>query len=121
MNKKMEILKDKKILIGVGVLVALGVAYYAMKKKNEVVASDSVAKGNGVVPKNNYTITLGSSDVNGSTWQVIDGKKYPIYGTNALIKFGLNPKDYPFEVVSKETLDSIPDGGYIDETGIVKK
>ena len=117
----MEILKDKKILIGIGVLVALGVAYYAMKKKNEVVASDSVIPENGVIPKNNYPISLGASDINGSVWQVIDGKKYAIYGTNALIKFGLNPKDYPYEVVSKETLDSIPDGGYIDETGIVKK
>ena len=109
---------NKKVIYGVGAVVVLGVAYYAMKKKKG--ASSIVAK-NEVVAKNNYPISLGSSDVNGSVWQVIDGKKYAIYGTNALIKFGLNPKDYPYEVVSKETLDSIPDGGYIDESGIVKK
>ena len=109
---------NKKVIYGVGAVVVLGVAYYAMKKKKGLASSSSNVPA--VLAKNNYPVSL-SGDTQGSTWQVIDGKKYAIYGTNALIKFGLNPKDYPFEVLSKEALDSIPDGGYIDESGIVKK
>jgi hypothetical protein len=107
---------NKKVIYGVGALVVLGVAYYAMKKKKGLVNTSSDVPA--VLAKNNYPVTL-SGDTQGSVWMVIDGKKYGIGGSQALVDYGLDPAKFPYTVLSQSELDAIPTGGTIVEKGVI--
>jgi hypothetical protein len=107
---------NKKVIYGVGALVVLGVAYYAMKKKKGLVIPSSDVPA--VLAKNNYPVSL-KDDTQGGVWIIIDGKKYEVGGTQALIDYGFDPAKYPYEVLSKSELDAIPSGGYITEKRVI--
>jgi len=112
----------KKILIGGLVIVGALAYFYFDKKKKEKEALLSGTTGTGydtaVLVKNNYAVSL-KDDTQGSVWIVIDGKKYEVGGTQALIDYGFDPAKYPYEVLSKSELDAIPTGGYITEKRVI--
>jgi hypothetical protein len=109
---------NKKVIYGVGAVVVLGVAYYAMKKKKGLPSSSSNVPA--VLAKNNYPVSL-SGDTQGSVWIVIDGKKYAVGGTQALIDYGLDPAKYPYTVLTQAELDAIPTDGQINLKGVIQK
>jgi len=109
---------NKKVIYGVGAVVVLGVAYYAMKKKKGLGSPSSDVPA--VLAKNNYPVSL-KDDPQGSVWMVIDGKKYGIGGSQALVDYGLDPAKFPYTVLSQSELDLIPVGGTITEKGVVIK
>jgi|688.fasta_scaffold00522_17 hypothetical protein len=88
---------NKKIIIGVGAVVLLGVVYYMMTKK-----------------KAPYTIQW-KGDPTGAVFVVINGKKYGFISGKAFDAYGRSePKS-----VTKEEVDAIPSGGRVDELGKV--
>lgn len=107
---------NKKVIYGVGAVVVLGVAYYAMKKKKGLGSTSTTS----VAVKNNYPVSL-SGDTQGSVWVVIDGKKYGVGGSQALLDYGLDPAKYPYTVLTQTELDAIPTGGGIGEKGVITK
>lgn len=119
----MEILKDKKVIIGGLVIIGVVAYFYFDKKKKEknaLLSSTSGTSNGEMAAKNNYPVSL-SGDTQGNVWIIIDGKKYGVGGTQALIDYGVDPLKYPYIVLSKGDLDAIPTGGSIGEKGIITK
>jgi hypothetical protein len=110
---------NKKVIYGVGAVVVLGVAYYAMKKKKGLVNASSGVPA--VVAKNNYPVSLSGDTQEMRVWVVIDGKKYAVGGTQALIDYGLDPAKYPYTVLTQAELDAIPTDGQINPKGVIQK
>jgi hypothetical protein len=121
----MEILKDKKVLIG-GLLLLGAVGYYFMtkKKKNEESSlsnpesTTNTTSTNALPPtEDNYAVTLGSVDPTGAVWQVLGGKKYAFGSEDAWRAYGYSaPK-----TITKAEADSIPNGGFIGNDGKIIK
>jgi hypothetical protein len=114
----MEILKNKKILIG-GLLLLGVVAYFYMdkkKKEKDALLSDTTGTGDNLegTAKNNYAVSLDSAGVTG-IYQILNGKKYPFSSERAYEKYG-KPS---IEVISQENLNLIPTGGFIGYEGQV--
>lgn len=107
-------MENKKIIIGVGAVALLGVAYYMMKKKKGAV--DVITATTTVTPIAPYTIQW-KADPTGAVHVVIDGKKYGFMSGKAFDAYGRSePKS-----VTKEEVDAIPTGGWVDETGKVNQ
>ena len=116
-------MEKKKILIaGVLVLGVAGYIYMAKKKKEKesILSMTSGTSSPSVVEKNNYPVSL-SGDNQGMVWIVIDGKKYSVGSTQALIDYGIEPSNYPYTSLSSQQLDLIPNGGLIGEKGLITK
>ena len=105
-------MEDKKIIIGVGVVALLGVGYYMMKKKKveETIIVETLAP---IAP---YTIQW-KADPTGAVFVVINGKKFGFMSPKAFDAYGRSePKS-----VTKEEVDAIPSGGWVDELGKVNQ
>jgi len=122
----MEILKNKKVLIGgILALVVLGYFYMAKKKKDLLLASsDNATNGASSIDatttstiKDNYTVTLGSVDPTGAVFLVLGGKKYAFVDELAFKNYGYIAP----EVITKANLDLIPIGGFVDTQGKIVK
>lgn len=109
-------MKTSKIILGVGVVALLGVGYYMMKKKKgtvenvigDVVPTTTVTE---VLP---YTIQW-KADPTGAVQLVKGGKKYGFMSEKAFKAYGYTePKS-----VTKEEVDAIPTGGFVNEEGKV--
>jgi len=105
---------NKKIIIGVGAVALLGVVYYMMTKKKDSV--DVITATTTVAPIAPYTIQW-KGDPTGAVFVVIDGKKYGFSSEKAFTAYGYStPKS-----VTKEEVDAIPVGGWVDELGKVNQ
>jgi hypothetical protein len=114
----MEILKNKKVLVGGLVLLGI-VGYFFLFKKKKVTEIDlpSTAETPTASIEDNYAVTLGSVDPTGGVWLVLGGKKYGFISETAWTTYGYTvPK-----VITKEALDLIPDGGFVDNEGKIVK
>jgi hypothetical protein len=120
----MEILKDKKVLIGGLVLLGV-VGYYFMtkkKKSEETVLSKPDSTGNittgSTTPKeDNYAVTLGKVDPTGAVYLVLGEKKYPFISEKAWVAYGYSaPK-----TITKAQLDAIANGGFVNNDGKIVK
>ena len=124
----MEILKDKRVLIG-GLVLLGAVGYYFMTKNKKVVESDSMTSNttdttvanttDTTTPKeDNYAVTLGGAvDPTGAIYLVLEGKKYGFISGDAWRAYGTpSPK-----TITKAELDAIPNGGYVFTDGKVIK
>jgi hypothetical protein len=120
----MEILKDKKILVG-GILVLAIVAYFYIAKKkkdNDLSITSTTPSGNSssteTTPiKDNYTISLGSVDPTNAVYLVLGGKKYAFISEIAFTNYGYTVP----EVITKADFDLIPSGGFVNTDGTVVK
>jgi hypothetical protein len=109
----MEKIENKKIIIGVGVVAVLIVAYYMMKKKKSAVENvlTDITTVTEIAP---YTIQW-KADPTGAVHLVKGGKKYGFMSPKAFDAYGRSePKS-----ATKEEVDAIPIGGYVDEQGKV--
>ena len=119
----MELGKNKKLLIAVGLLV-LGGGFFYLRNKNKKAKTSNLGGGASTVTLNptypsglneKDSITLGSIDPSGGVYVLISGKKYPFVSEKANLAFGwTQPK-----VVSKADFDLIPTGGFVGEDGKV--
>jgi hypothetical protein len=108
-------LKDKRVLVG-GVLV-LGVLVYLYmnkKKKDAMLATTNTTTSNNSA-KDNYAVTLGSSDPTGAVWIVLGGQKFAVNSQTALKNYG---SPVP-EVITREQLDLLKLAGMINDEGKV--
>lgn len=105
---------NKKIIIGVGVLALAGVGYYMMKKKKGAVenVSTTTTTVTEIAP---YTIQW-KADPTGAVHLVKGGKKYGFMSEKAFKAYGyIEPKS-----ATKDEVDAIPTGGFVDEEGKVR-
>jgi hypothetical protein len=106
-------MENKKIIIGVGAVALLVVVYYMMTKK-KVVGTTMEEIVTAIVPIAPYTIQW-KADPTGAVFVVIDGKKYGFSSGKAFDAYGRSePKS-----VTKEEVDAIPTGGWVNELGKV--
>jgi len=105
---------NKKIILGVGVLALIGVTYYIMKKKKGAV-ENILTDTTTVAPIAPYTIQW-KADPTGAVHLVKGGKKYGFMSEKAFKAYGyIEPKS-----VTKEEVDAITTGGFVDEEGKVR-
>lgn len=107
----MELLKNKKVLIALGLLVlGGGFLYLKNKKAKELVLSDSTKSTASTTVKDNYAVQNGDS-----IYQIIGGKKYGFSSWDNYVAYG-SPA---YVQISNAELDAIPVGGIIGDKGKV--
>jgi hypothetical protein len=120
----MNLAKNKKILIVVGLLVLGGFLYFRNKKAKANKVSGNLANTSSmgdltsVYPtglKEKDTVNLGSIDPTGAVYVLLSGKKYAFVSEKAFNAYGYKaPK-----TITKTQFDSIPNGGFVAEDGKV--
>jgi hypothetical protein len=88
-------MKNKNIILALGVLALLGTAYYFMKKNKA---------------KKPYKIKTSDS---ATVYVIKDGKRYSFPNPTAYLNFGI----LEVKVIPKSELDLIPNGNDIDDSG----
>lgn len=110
-------MKNKKLLLGVGVLVVgLGV-YFFMTRKKTTITDDEVLGtdlGQSII-EDGTTITLGEIDPSNAVFVVLGGKRYGIVSEEAFKNYGYKA---PI-VIEKAVFDTLPDAGFVNESGKV--
>ena len=108
---------NKKILLGIAVLVAgVGVYFFMKRKKANTINIEN--SGNDLVNAtlaDGTIVTLGEIDPTGAVFVILGGKRYGFVSDEAFKKYGYKP---PI-VIEKTVLDTLTDAGFVNETGKV--
>jgi hypothetical protein len=113
----MEFLKDKKFLIAGLVLagVVVAVLYAKKKQKDLTTATTNLETATEPMAKDNFTVSLGSTDPTGAVFLILGGKSHPFLSEKAFTNYGYTVPT----IITKSELETYPSGGFVNEEGKV--